>query len=60
MGAVFAVSRVIGSLLFGIPPTDLPTIALVGGTLLLVALGAAVVPAWRAARVDPVGVLRAD
>jgi predicted permease len=59
-GAVFGVSRVIGSLLFGLPPTDLPTIVVVGVTMLLVSAGAAAVPAWRAARVDPVGVLRAD
>ena len=60
LAAVFGVSRLIGSLLFGIRPTDATTIAAVCMTMLVVAVGAAVVPAWRAARLDPVAVLRAD
>ena len=48
------------SLLYGIGTTDPLTFALVGGLLLLVAVGAAAVPAWRASRVDPVRALRAE
>jgi ABC-type antimicrobial peptide transport system permease subunit len=57
---VFAASRVLRTLLFGITATDLPTLA--GGVMLLVATAviAASVPAWRASRVDPVVALRQD
>ncbi|MEO8140085.1 MAG: ADOP family duplicated permease [Gemmatimonadota bacterium] len=48
------------SLLFGVAPTDHLTFAVVGGLLLLVALLAASVPAWRAAAVDPAVVLREE
>jgi predicted permease len=49
-----------GSLLFGLSPTDLPTVA-AATCLLVVAAGlAGCVPAWRAARVDPLVALRSD
>jgi ABC-type antimicrobial peptide transport system permease subunit len=53
-------SRLIGGLLFQVSPTDPPTLAT--GTVLLaaVALLAAVLPARRAARVDPAVALRAE
>lgn len=56
--AVWIASRWIRSMLFGLAPTDLSTI--VGATFVLVAaaLGAACVPARRAARVDPMTALR--
>jgi predicted permease len=60
LATVLGVSRLIESLLFGIRPTDVATIAVVCVTMLLVAVGATVVPAWRAARLDPVSVLRAE
>jgi ABC-type antimicrobial peptide transport system permease subunit len=40
--------------------SDPPTLAAVGATLALVALMASLVPAYRALRLDPVKVLRAD
>lgn len=60
LAAAFASSRVLGSVLFGIEPSDPTTFALVGGTLVLTALLASLLPAWRAGRVDPVRVLGAD
>lgn len=56
----FALSRLMGTLLFGVPPTDFLTYAVVTTLLLLVALGASWAPAWRAARVNPITVLRAE
>jgi len=52
--------RFIASLLYGVSPGDPITIGQV--TLLLLAVGAfaALAPAWRASRVDPVTALRAD
>jgi predicted permease len=45
-------------LLFGVRPVDGPTFGLVLVAVLAVGLIASVVPAWRAARIDPVTVLR--
>jgi len=58
LAAALAATRWVSSLLFGITPMDLPTIA--GATLLLtaVALTAGYLPARRAALVDPVIALR--
>jgi predicted permease len=58
-GAV-ASSRLLASLLFGVEPTDPPTLAFVAGAILVVAAGACWLPAWRASHVDPSVVLRAD
>lgn len=51
-------SRFVESLLFEVTPLEFWSIALPMGTLLLAALFAAALPAWRAARVDPVIALR--
>jgi putative ABC transport system permease protein len=51
-------SRVLEAFLFGVPRVDLVTY---GGTVALmaaVALAAALVPAWRATRLDPIEALR--
>lgn len=55
-----ALGRVMRSLLFGIGPADpwtLGPVALLMGAVALVASG---VPAWRAARIDPIDSLRAE
>ena len=51
-------SRAIRAMLYGTSPTDVPTFAVVAGILLVSSLVAALVPARRATRVDPVDVLR--
>ncbi len=55
-----AASRLVSSLLYGVEPNDVSAMLLAGSTLILVAIIAALVPAWRAARVDPVGALRGE
>jgi ABC-type lipoprotein release transport system permease subunit len=45
--------------LFGVRPTDVPTIAGVAATMIVVAAVACLLPAWRASRLDPSAVLRA-
>jgi ABC-type antimicrobial peptide transport system permease subunit len=56
--AVFAASRLISGMLFGIHANDPSTIA--GATAMLVAVAALAgfFPAWRASRVDPMVALR--
>jgi putative ABC transport system permease protein len=58
-GAVY-LTRLMGSLLFGVRPADPLTIAAVSALMAVVALVACVVPAHRATRVDPMTVLRAE
>jgi predicted permease len=54
------ISRGFGSLFFQVRPTDLSVYVVVATLLVLVALVAAIVPARRACRVDPVVALRAS
>jgi putative ABC transport system permease protein len=58
--AAFALTRTIASFLYGVSPTDPVTAAAVAGVLLLVAGIAGLVPAMRAASVNPMTALRAD
>jgi predicted permease len=48
------------ALLFGITPFDLVAYASVAGVMFAIAAAAAVLPAWHAARTDPLASLRAD
>ncbi|HEY4218098.1 MAG TPA: ADOP family duplicated permease [Gemmatimonadaceae bacterium] len=52
--------RFVASLLYGVAPSDPVAIAVVVATLITVSAAAALIPAWRAARVDPASALRAD
>ncbi len=54
----FALTRTLSTLLFGVTPRDPSTFAAAAGVLTIVALAAAAIPAWRAARVDPAAALR--
>ena len=58
--AALVVSRALGSLLFDVTPSDPATLTGVSLLLLLVAAGAAWVPARRAAGVDPLVALRVE
>ena len=59
-GLAYAASRLVGSRLYGVAPQDPLTMAVAGGLLVLVALGAAYLPARRASRVDPMAALRQE
>jgi predicted permease len=61
-GVVLALlgARLLRSIVYGISPTDPATFAGVLGTLLVVALLAAALPARRATRVDPMACLKAE
>jgi putative ABC transport system permease protein len=52
------VTRLLGSILFGVRPTDPVTLSAVAVLLLIVALLACYLPARRATRVDPLVALR--
>jgi predicted permease len=60
LGLSFVASRVLSGLLFGVTPTDVVTHLGIVLVLATVALIACVIPARRAARVDPVVALRAE
>lgn len=55
-----ASGRLIRSMLFGVEPTDTSSMILAASLMLIVAIVAALIPAWRAARSDPVTALRGD
>jgi putative ABC transport system permease protein len=60
LGAAFALTRLMGAMLFGVSPTDPMTFGLVSLILVAIALLAALVPAWRATKVDPMIALRSE
>ncbi|HEX2167615.1 MAG TPA: ABC transporter permease [Longimicrobiales bacterium] len=58
--AALVLGRLMQSLLFGVQPFDPATFASGSIVLLLVALGASALPAWRAARTPPASVLNTE
>jgi ABC-type antimicrobial peptide transport system permease subunit len=60
LGAAYYASRVVQSFLFETTPHDPVTFAVVAALMAVTALAAAWLPARRAARVDPVAVLRVE
>jgi len=55
-----ALGPLVGSLLFGVAPSDPVTVALAGLTMVGVALGAGLLPALRASRLDALQALRTE
>jgi ABC-type antimicrobial peptide transport system permease subunit len=53
-----AAGRALASLLYGTSPTDLAALATAAGSILMAALLASIVPAWAAARTEPMSALR--
>jgi putative ABC transport system permease protein len=53
-------NQLIASLLFGVPPTDPVTLVVVATIVAMIAAFACWLPAWRASRLDPNVVLRAE
>jgi ABC-type antimicrobial peptide transport system permease subunit len=60
MPAAYALMRGISTLLFGVPPFDVPLMLGCGLGLMAIAAIAAAVPAWRAASIDPQECLRSN
>ncbi|HEX6938133.1 MAG TPA: ABC transporter permease [Longimicrobiales bacterium] len=60
LGAALALGRVIQSLLFGVTPTDPATLVTVVALIVAVATSAILLPARRAAAVDPVVALKGE
>jgi ABC-type antimicrobial peptide transport system permease subunit len=60
LGGALLAGRLLRNLLFGVAPTDLATIGLVVMMMLAVPLVTALLPAARAARTEPLRVLRED
>jgi ABC-type antimicrobial peptide transport system permease subunit len=58
--AALMLSSTLEALLYGVRPHDLLSFVVAAVALLVVTLLAAVIPALRAVRVDPVNVLRAE
>jgi putative ABC transport system permease protein len=57
---VWALGRLFEAQLFGVRGVDATTMAAASFLLALVALGAAALPAWRAAAVSPIQALRLE
>jgi putative ABC transport system permease protein len=60
LAGALGLNRLIASALFGVQPADPTTLAAVIMTIALVAAEACWLPAWRASRLDPNVVLKAD
>jgi predicted permease len=58
--AAVSLSSVLASLLFGVKPSDPVTYACAAAILLLVALAAGFIPAFRASRISPMAALRSE
>ena len=56
----YAAARGMSALLFGVAPSDPVTFATAVGVALLTAFAGTIVPAWRAVRLTPMSVLRAE
>jgi ABC-type antimicrobial peptide transport system permease subunit len=58
LAGTLVLTRVLSSLLYGVRATDPATFACVALLLITVALAASGIPAWRAARTNPMSALR--
>jgi ABC-type antimicrobial peptide transport system permease subunit len=56
--AALAATRVLSTMLFEVKPGDPGTLAAISALLVIIAFAAALIPALRAARVDPMEALR--
>jgi len=54
----YACGKLAETLLYGLQPQDTATMLEANGLLLLIAIASALIPSWRAARIDPIQALR--
>lgn len=60
VGSAIGLTRFLATLLFGVEPTDAVTFVMVSAVFFVIAIVAALLPALRATRVDPVIALRSE
>ena len=60
LAGAWAARRLLAGFLYDVAPNDLFAIGVATASLSLVALAASALPAWRAARVNPVQALRGE
>ncbi len=60
IGSSFLLTRFLSGMLFGVTATDPLTFVVVSLLVFMVAVTASSIPAWRAARIDPIRTLRAE
>lgn len=60
VGGAFGITRVLATFLYGVTPTDPLTFASVAVLLCAIAVGAGLIPAIRASRVDPLRAIKVD
>jgi putative ABC transport system permease protein len=60
IGCALVIARWLSTLLFDVSPFDMPSFAAAVTLLSLVAIGASLVPAWRASRVDPIVTMQSE
>lgn len=53
IAGAFAAAGLLRSLLFGVTPTDLPTLGIVAVAIFTISIAASLIPAWRATSIDP-------
>lgn len=58
MGLSLWLAKFVGTLLYGLEPRDTATLVTATVVMLIVGTAAALVPAWRASRIQPIEVLR--
>ena len=52
------VTRLLASLLYGVSATDAVSFSAASAAVMAIVLGASLIPAWRASRIDPIAALR--
>ena len=60
MAGALALGRVLATLVFGVSTRDLATLASVAVALVAIGVGVSLLPAWRAAQVEPVQILHEE
>jgi predicted permease len=58
MAGALAVTRLLGTLLYGVSATDMVSFGAAAAVVMGITLAASIVPAWRAARTNPISALR--